>query len=508
MVVSMALGALAAYGLYNIVFRIKLWKPWALLSCMLLLSCIPLLGFMKEGLSEYVGSYFPDAWNYILYAQYLWDGEPTNTPIYAQFVASGMSGTRFASSAWLAFFSNHQIDAFAGQGPYLAWLIFVLSASCAALGLAVWRIVDWRIGAVALFGAVSPAVVGTIQTSNFDTLLAASLAPAITTVVLLSKPESWRLACFSGVLSGAVFCAQVEVLPFALMIPVIVLVTFTVSNWKGWMKWSVIALASFLAVSWPWIGRGYSFLLSQVGHLRTGQLPGDQYYLTMNDIRCAIPSAWVLYDVWNSCVGIAWGKLIFSLGMSALFLIGAVVLFLRLAGLVAGASAVGALAALVVIAKGYPYPAFKMIAMMTGVVAVFVVHGAHQIGKVVGRQSVAFAICAALFVGFIVNAIDRSANLKRLVVQKSIEDYRWLERQVWDLGSLKIDVKEPNRFIWTVYFLRNAKLDPSVYELPLFSHAAALPNRPSTEPAKLVVTDKECERPRRSNGTFWICEIP
>jgi hypothetical protein len=504
-IVGLSLAALSAFAVVRI-YRLCRDRPaCALIALAAIVPAIPLRKFMGFGLSEYVGGHFPDGWNYVLYAQFLLDGEHGRFPLYAQWIASGMSGTRFASAAWIAFFAYAGPDAFSGQGPYLAFLVFVFASSCVALGLSLWVKIDWRAWMLAGLSAVSPAVLGAIQLSNFDTLLATALAPALVALTLHATKHDWKLAVLAGAVAGALLLAQIEIFPFVLIAPALIIGAMVRRDVVGWPRWAAVGFAAFVLSSAAWIPQGTKFVIRQIRHIATDPIrAGDGYYLTMLDLRCAIPTAWALDDPWNSCVGIAWPALLVSMLLTGLVIIGCASLFKRLPALPIALALIVIITMLVLVTTAYPYPAFKIIAAFAGVIVVFLVQGIYSLGK---TRAVTGALCIGCAVVLAVNSRDRTRQLDSLLPYKTIRDYRAIASMVEEKESIGLDIQKTPPFIWALYFLRDRTFDPSIYKLDLFYQAARMPDRPQSRSADVIVSDHGCPEATtiRSGMIYSVC---
>jgi hypothetical protein len=486
-------GVLAALGALSIKRCALSPREIVAIALSLATPILLLWPFFRWSLDHYPGSPYFDGWNYVVYAQYLLDhssGAGHGSPLYLQFDASGMSGTRFGSAALIALLSRAITapDAFGGMGLFLALTLATYGSGCASLGSALWGD-DWRAPALSAIAGCSGLVLGLLQVNNFDTLLLLALSPALLALVVVANANDTATAACCGLVAGAMACVQAELAPLAYLPAAFVVIAkiYAVRSLRSWVRWLAIAMASLLAASAAWLPQALATTLQLIHSLgdSAAPLPGNGYFGAFHGVACWLPSTWGFYNPQELCSGPAPFAIAGSVCLTACVGFGIARSLHRrdMKPLLIGFLVLMVLSLYAIAAKHYAYAAFKLLVLAAPITALLLTHAAFAAGR--KMAPIATTMLLALLAAPVV---ARTVAFDQLVRTKDISTFRYIAGAVAD-QPIKYLVRSDEAFLWGLLFLRSATFDRSIYDHPFFR--AAKQSRPDHENARatLAVTD-------------------
>jgi hypothetical protein len=293
-------GALAALG--GISVGKDAWrKTGVTLAAASVCSVLLLSGYVWYGLTMYPGSPVLDGWTYASFGEYL-RTYPKGTegglsPLYQY--AAHLADTRFIASAGLALLAPPwcaTCDTQAMVGPFLVCAIF---AYATAVGYLAARAIGRKPYAITMIviAVLAGWPLGALRANNFDNLLALSLTPALTGLILWGGPLHKAIAPCALLLAATIYIYP-ELAPLtALAYGCAVLnVAVTGANVRSALLAGVAAtiLAAFLAA--PYLGEFGRYFLAQLSSMNwtSGARPGEGSFPALLEPKALIAALWGL----------------------------------------------------------------------------------------------------------------------------------------------------------------------------------------------------------------------
>jgi hypothetical protein len=490
-------------------------QEWACVGAAFLSPGVAMSEFLSHGLETYTGSDFWDGWNYVLYAQYLIDhpAETTASPLYLQFIMSGMPTSRSGAAGVVAFISIATFgeDAFAGFGLFLASCVFILTCAVGYAAMSLWSRDDWRGPLAALIGGCGLPVVELIEINNLDTLLLLALLPAALGLVMAFEGASRRMAILFGLLVGASICVQPELAPFALLAPALILAARIPHAWRKWVSWSALAALAAVSFAAPWLPGAFIFVIHLGDYLiqtrGSNVRLGSGYFQAFTDAACVVQSLWALYppDKIRADAGRGLTTIATACLMSALLFLGVFATRNKQEArmIVLATLALLGFATISALVLNYGYIAFKFVAMAWPLMAILLAAAIYMVASSIRIRGVAIAASVVLVVPELAFSMSLSRNFYSRLVVDDIGYYRSIkeiEPLVRDKPILYLTNGDP--FLWGLLFLRHSNFDPMIFQQPFF-HAARTSTAHSAAKAEFILTDSWNDISCQGHQKLW-----
>jgi len=476
-----------------------------------------LLEFFRHGLQDFTGSWYWDGWNYIVYAQYLTDqpDETTNSPLYLQFIKSGMPTARSGAASLIAFVAHATSgeDAFAGFGLFLATCVFALACASGYAATALWSRNDWRVPLASIIAGTGLPVSRLIEVNNLDTLLLIALLPAALGLAVSLRERSRTMAIIFGLIAAALICVQPELAPFALLGPALIFAHCARHAWKEQIPWAAMAATAALIFTAPWLpGAAHLVLHLAASLLAEGSgfaRPGNGYFQSFSDSACLLPSVWAIDLPYYTCAEFpSFFPLTVSILLSSVFIIGTIATWkdnqksISLTAIIL----IGA-ALLSAFAIRYGYIAFKMIALAWPLMALLLASGVYQLVSAIASKSKSLAVVTVII--FFIPQVVLSANLSRdfysRVVVKDISVFRSVKEIEPIVGERPILYALPtgDAFLWGLLFLRHSAFDSMILKNPFFNAAYRPENKRIETKADFILTESWVDLSCLNHREIW-----
>jgi hypothetical protein len=428
-----------------------------------------------HGLTNYVGSPGGDGWSYVAFGQYLWEVPKTTSGQLAPLwqYASHLKGTRFIASGLLGAFSplnGMPGDTQAAVGAFLAWSLFTLALSCAAVIETIGLRGPWRLLAMTL-AVVSPWVLGALQMHNYDNLIALSFLPTIMALSADAPRAGRRVGVVCGLLLGATLYTYPELAAVVFGGAALTLAVLVV-RFGGGPIWLGGAVAAGLAAVLVFPGRAdlIPFLSSQIhGAGAVGGRPGENGFLEL-----LAPANWPavafglapIQRATHPSLAETWAGQVTAVCAGALILAGYAQLIRLRRWDVAG---VGLLllagVAEMVIREQYGYGAYKLLLFGWWIHSAAGVLAARAVFTWLGRTRPQVALPASLVLMSLAGLLLAGTAACVVAYRQglgapTLAPYRRLvetDRIIGD-NSIIIDVYDSLANEWAVYFLREHRL--------------------------------------------------
>lgn len=482
--------------------RKEIFRKWKAEKLLIVAAAILPMAVMFphfwHGLKSYLGSPFPDGWSYIAYAQYLWEWpkgmEGGLSPLHQY--AAHLSGTRYVASGFLGFFTpltGNPGDTQASSGLFLAWVLFVFSASCLFFAASRQMKGNWAL-LYAVLCTFSGWVINLLLTNNYDNALAICLLPAFAGMAVVLNPPYWRWSMVLGaVTAAALYCypeMAVMIIGGAFLFLIHRLAMDRMMKQGSLLLFFSLALSAVLVA--PFFADLINFLRSQVSISlnNPGVRPGEGFFAELLTPWDGIWAFWGFGT--GSSAGLVLHRAL-ALALSFLTLLGIYRLFRnREWGLLASISLllVGAMA--MIFHFHYSYGAYKFILLnwwgMSFAVIMGVAFLQSQSKKVLGGIGALFLIIFIVH-GVRIASLDKKVGMS-LNPFKEVEKVQYLIDNHPVLAAIDNDLANE----WAVYFLRKVPLHLAYYRVYMAQpHVIPYMNRAKAiDPSKVgyILTDR------------------
>ena len=454
-------------------------KEWPSLVAVVLLPMCLMFTFFWGGITTYLGGSFrPDGWSYIAYAEYLREYpkgiEGGLAPLYQY--AAHLAGSRFIASALLAFFSplaGSGGSAQAASGYFLAWTVFIFSSACMFLAAVKELGKGWQLCYVSLC-VFSGWMINLLAANNYDNTLALSFLPAFAGVVHLIDPRDrrWGIA-LAGLASATLYCYP-EMSPLVLGGACLFLLQRVLAGTNAIREWfslllCVAILTAILVL--PFFKDLVAFMMNQLSMAmgNVGTRPGEGFFNELLNPQYRLIGFWGFGGVDPFAVskfGKAWqyGCTLLAIVLSVMAAFGVFELFKRKEWALATTIAILFVGSLRMIFHwAYSYGAYKFILLnWWGMsLAVLLAAGALisrlRVSKYRWGAKIAFTTVFLLFL-FITGV--RLVSVDTAIAQQSILPFKQVEKikNIVGDGPVSVAIDDDSANAWAVYFLREVPI--------------------------------------------------
>ena len=482
-----------------------------------------LMPYAIYGFADYHGSWFWDGWSYIAAGESLLAHAPSTPAVasgpFHDFGDGVAAGSRFISSALIAVFARILPlggDSQSSVGYFLLLATFTFACSC--------RLLSWVIfgGNRALeisyvfLVITSGVILNVISANNFDQLLGLALSPFLAAAASIS---SWqpREAIALGAISSAVIYAYPELAPVNLLAPILLVLLRILREHPAISR--IIAFIGITATAatvsvLPFLTRLLSFFQSQLaaGMAATRPRPGEGYFPTLMDLKCAPAAVLGLHEPFGSC----W---LLPLELTSLILAGFFAVFVllgtynarsRFLPFILSAAIGAALSLYMILARQYDYGAYKLITSSWYLVCLIGLEGARTFLSQPRLALLIFAPILIVYTGFVARSVW---TFDSRVPIKDISHLRSLQAALPNPQGSPVALQIPSVIYleWALYYLRHRNVIYAGFDHVYIPIAKKLPPSILSEQlaaSKYLISDgrwDECYgHPMWSGGPYYI----
>lgn len=470
--------ALAVYGARDLVRELRRANP-LLAVCALAAPALAMAPYFLHGLSSFAGGFFPDRWFYMAYGKFLWDWPGSlqaawHSPLFDYAANQGLY--RFISGALMALFSplaGTPGDPLAASGPVLAWELFSLGCASLYFVRASGLFTDAPRGAAcALLTVVSGFTINAAGVNNYDNILVLAFFPALSGVFASAVFTDRRQALFAGFLAAApafFYPESLALLAAACACPLLWrLIEDRDARPRAKLVFVPLVPAVALLAAAPQISVIHARLAGQLSQgLTQGVLrPGEGYFqglVSLDGFTAAYFGLGLPFERLSGFAAKAGG----ALGCAMLVLYAAGIFVLarrRMWGLLGALGVFLGGQALMIVALGYDYGAYKLLLPGWWAAVAAMVAGADALAGLTPRPALssiprAFRLAAACLLAlYVLAAVGQSLRFGRGVSPADVKDYAVIEeaRDVAGGETIGVFFREIANIPWAVYYLGDA----------------------------------------------------